>query len=129
MHDLVCAEDWPPISAGLGSNRVAQSDPTERESPRPATSPCTPDRSTQVEVASREDQHATAGSDSLSTSSPNLEQFTEQGTRVETIPESTRPQRAKRPPVHLKDYVYHAIDHPTSSPLHASSSSMSHPIS
>ena len=41
---------------------------------------------------------------------------------------SSRPQRDKRPPMHLKDYVCHAIAHPSSGALHESSSGTSHPL-
>jgi len=39
---------------------------------------------------------------------------------------SSRPQRDRRPLTHLKDYVCRAITHPSSGPLHESSSGKSH---
>ena len=42
---------------------------------------------------------------------------------------STRPQRVKRPPAHLKDYICHTVKHAVSSPLHDNSLGTSHPIS
>ena len=133
VDELACVEECHPVSVGPSSDRAAQISLIERERPYPGTSSCLPDMQQHLDApaqaVAREDQQAVASPNSMHPSGPPLEHVDERDHGSDPATTFTRSQRERRPSARLQDYICQAIEHPTSSPLHDSSSATSYPLS
>jgi len=116
VNELECVKGGPP--SGLGPDMTVQTPSTESEVPCHASSSCLPGVSQGPDVPTQDRDEAREAM-----------QITAIAQGPDSATASTRPLRARRPRTHLKDYIFHASQHPISLPLHESFSGTSHPLS